>query len=51
MGMSRRTHFWLRIIGLAMIVGAELLPRGIAHGRAAMAQQAPQPVSQLASVR
>jgi hypothetical protein len=49
--MSRRTHFWLRTIALVMIVGAEFLPRGLAHGRAAMAQQAPQVVSQLGSVR
>lgn len=50
--MSRRMHFWLRTIALAMIVCAEFLPRGVAHGRAAaMVQQAPQVVSQLGSVR
>ncbi len=53
--MSRRAHLWLRIIGLAMIVGAQMLPRGFAHTRAAMAQvqtqDAPQVVSQLGSLR
>jgi hypothetical protein len=45
--MSSRAHFWLRVIGIAMIVGAEFLPRAFAHSRTVLAPQAPQAVSQL----
>jgi hypothetical protein len=37
--MSRRTHFWIRIAGLAIIVLAELLPRYYAKDRTASAAE------------
>ena len=46
--MSSRAHFWLRLIGISVILGAEFLPRVLAHGRAVLAPQASE-VSQLAS--
>jgi hypothetical protein len=37
--MSRRTHFWLRIIGLGLIVAVEVVPRFYAKDHAAAAAE------------
>jgi len=37
--MSSRAHFWLRIVGLTLIVLAEVIPRVSAHAPASHAVQ------------